>query len=250
MPDRMQQVGLAQPGVAVDEQRVVGLGRRLGDRDRRGVREPVARSDHERLERVLGVEPGAAQPRTALTQVDYGTVRALVRAGRLVQRAVLGLRPVSLDMIRFRVRRGGRLGGEIADRRGRRGAELRRRVDGDGQLDVPAELLGQGLGNQRAQPGLQLLLDELVGGGDQRRVLHQPERAGQLQPGPLMRLNLQVSKPVEGSCPDFRQVGSSHLCAPLASPCREPSAHDPQNHPHVVHVASQLHAVTGAVRGE
>jgi hypothetical protein len=29
--DRVQQVGLAQAGVAVDEQRVVGLGRRLGD---------------------------------------------------------------------------------------------------------------------------------------------------------------------------------------------------------------------------
>jgi len=112
-------------------------------------------------------------------------------------------------MIRFRVPRGvrrGRLGGEVADRRGRSGAELRRRVDGDGQLDVPAELLGQGLGDQRAQPGLQLLLDELVRGGDQRRVLHQPKRAGQFQPGPLMGLNLQVSESVEGSCPNFCQV--------------------------------------------
>ena len=33
--DGVQQVRLAQPGVAVDEQRVVGLGRRFGDRDAR-----------------------------------------------------------------------------------------------------------------------------------------------------------------------------------------------------------------------
>ena len=42
--DRVQQVGLAEAGVAVDEQRVVGLRRRLGDRDRGGVREAVATS--------------------------------------------------------------------------------------------------------------------------------------------------------------------------------------------------------------
>ena len=56
--DGVQQVGLAQPGVAVDEQRVVRLGGRLGDGDGGGVREPVARPDDERLERVLRVQPG------------------------------------------------------------------------------------------------------------------------------------------------------------------------------------------------
>ena len=41
--DRDQQVGLAQAHAAVDEQRVVGGGRRrLGDGHRRGVGEPVA----------------------------------------------------------------------------------------------------------------------------------------------------------------------------------------------------------------
>jgi hypothetical protein len=39
VPDGVQQVGLAQAGVAVDEQRVVRLRRRLGHRDRGGVRE-------------------------------------------------------------------------------------------------------------------------------------------------------------------------------------------------------------------
>ena len=56
--DRVQQVGLAQPGLAVDEERVVRLGRRLGDRDRRRVREAVARADDEGVEGVLRVQPG------------------------------------------------------------------------------------------------------------------------------------------------------------------------------------------------
>ena len=43
--DRVQQVRLAQPGVPVDEQRVVRLGRRLRDGDGGRVREPVAGAD-------------------------------------------------------------------------------------------------------------------------------------------------------------------------------------------------------------
>ena len=126
---------------------------------------------------------------------------------------------------------------------------LRRRVDGDGELDVAAELLGQRLGDQRAQPGLQLFLDELVRRGDEGGVLHQAERPGEFQPGPLVRLDLQVSQPVEGSCPDFCQVRICHLCAPLASPRREPRSRSTK-HPHVVHVASPLHTVTAAAWGE
>ena len=54
--DRVEQVGLAESRVAVDEERVVGLGRRLGDRDRGGVREPIARTDDEVVEDVLRVQ--------------------------------------------------------------------------------------------------------------------------------------------------------------------------------------------------
>ena len=54
--DRLQQVGFPQARRAVDEQRVVGLRRRLGHRERRGVREPVRRADHEVVERVLAGE--------------------------------------------------------------------------------------------------------------------------------------------------------------------------------------------------
>ena len=62
--DRVQQVGLAQPGRAVDEQRVVGPGRALGDRQRGRVREAVRGADDELVEGVAGIqrrgEPGRA----------------------------------------------------------------------------------------------------------------------------------------------------------------------------------------------
>ena len=56
MADRVQQVGLAEPGRAVDEQRVVGTGRALGHRQRGGVREAVRRADDELVERVAGIQ--------------------------------------------------------------------------------------------------------------------------------------------------------------------------------------------------
>jgi hypothetical protein len=56
MTDRVQQVGLAESCPSVDEQRVVRLGRSLGDREGGRVSKPVGRPDHEGVERVLGVE--------------------------------------------------------------------------------------------------------------------------------------------------------------------------------------------------
>jgi len=53
---RVQQVGLAESHPAVDEERVVGLGRQLGDRLGRGLGELVRRADHERVEGVLRIE--------------------------------------------------------------------------------------------------------------------------------------------------------------------------------------------------
>ena len=58
--DRLQEMGLAEPRAAVDEERVVGLCRRLGDGQRRRVREAVRRADHEVVERVLRVGAGLA----------------------------------------------------------------------------------------------------------------------------------------------------------------------------------------------
>ena len=80
---------------------------------------------------------------------------------------------------------------------------LRDRIHRDGELDVPAELLGERLGDKGPQPRLELFLDEFVRCRDERGVLHQPERAGELQPGALVRLDLEVSEPVKRSCPDL-----------------------------------------------
>ena len=60
--DRLQQMRLAEAGAAVDEERVVGLRRRFGDRERGRVREAVRRADHEGVEGVLRVEAAALGP--------------------------------------------------------------------------------------------------------------------------------------------------------------------------------------------
>ena len=63
VPDGLQQVGLAQPDAAVDEQRVPARRRRLGHHARRRVGELVGRTDHELVERVavdqVGREAGS-----------------------------------------------------------------------------------------------------------------------------------------------------------------------------------------------
>ena len=56
VPDRVQEVGLAQPGRAVDEQRVVGPAGALGDGQGRGVREAVGGPDDELVEGVAAVQ--------------------------------------------------------------------------------------------------------------------------------------------------------------------------------------------------
>ena len=65
--DRVQQVGLAEPGRPADEQRVVGQPGHLGDGERGGVGEPVAVADDELVEREARVEgrAGARSPRPA-----------------------------------------------------------------------------------------------------------------------------------------------------------------------------------------
>ena len=63
VPNRMHEVGLAQPDSAVDEQRVVGPRRRLGYRPTGGVGELVGRADDEGVERVARIQPGRADRR-------------------------------------------------------------------------------------------------------------------------------------------------------------------------------------------
>ena len=75
--DRDQQVGLAEPGRAVEEERVVGLRGGLGDGQRGGVGEAVAVADHEALEGVARVEVSAALLGAALEgrEADLGKHR-------------------------------------------------------------------------------------------------------------------------------------------------------------------------------
>ena len=95
VPDGVQEVGLAQPGVPVDEQGVVGLGRHLRHGLGRGVGEAVRRPDDEGVEGVAGVEaphvavvgdgpaaPGAARPGVALVRgvEELGAVRSSSRS--------------------------------------------------------------------------------------------------------------------------------------------------------------------------
>ena len=70
---RVQQVGLAEAGLAPDEQRVVGARRRFGDGEAGGVGEAVGRADDEGVEGVAPVEAD-----------DSASLAAILR-GRLVK---------------------------------------------------------------------------------------------------------------------------------------------------------------------
>ena len=113
----MQQVRLAQAGVAVDEQRVVGLGGGLGDRDRGGVREPVAAPDDECVERVLRVQPGGGRARRLVLLVPVlpccsrcpcgWYCRGPAGSGWLAAAAAVSAGPARLQLL---VSRGGAVG--------------------------------------------------------------------------------------------------------------------------------------------
>ena len=81
--DGVQEVGLPQAGVAVDEQRVVAGGGGLGDPLGGGVGEPVGRSDDEGVEGVAGVEDGRLAPETAPAGAPAGAVTAPLASGRV-----------------------------------------------------------------------------------------------------------------------------------------------------------------------
>ena len=60
LADRLHQMRLAEADAAVDEERVVGFGRRLRDREAGGVRDLVVRPDDERLESVARIQARAS----------------------------------------------------------------------------------------------------------------------------------------------------------------------------------------------
>ena len=81
--DGVEQVGLAEPGVAVDEERVVRLRRRLGDGDRGGMGEAVGLADDEVVERVLRVQARvAARERRMRHRASLAIGWRMARRGR------------------------------------------------------------------------------------------------------------------------------------------------------------------------
>ena len=161
VPDGVQQMRLAQPGVTPDEQRVVGPRRRLGDRDRGRVREPVGRADDERVERVPLVQPGVRTRGDRLRRPRRGVGRPDVPGRRTVQRRPL-LR-----------RRRGVLGGQtgvagetseaLGPLLGPLGLRLAVRlgIDDDGQRDRGAKVAPQRVADRLSQVALDVVLGEV-----------------------------------------------------------------------------------------
>ena len=79
--DGLQQVRLAEAGVAVDHERVVGLPGRLGDGQRSCVREAVRAADHERAEGVLRAQRLDRARRAGRAVAGFALAAAALRRG-------------------------------------------------------------------------------------------------------------------------------------------------------------------------
>jgi hypothetical protein len=95
--DGVQEVGLAESRVAVDEERVVGLRRRLGHGDSCGMSEPVGSADDEVVEVVLRVQPGVGAA-TRVGRVDRRRNQLRFDVGRLLADARILFERVVLDV--------------------------------------------------------------------------------------------------------------------------------------------------------
>ncbi len=207
MADRVQQVRLAQTGVAVDEQRVVRLARCLGHSHRGSVREPVGGADDEGLEGVLGVEPGLQGAGSCGVRADVRPVEArlaLLRSGaaeRVASRvAVLG--QVTQPAVR-EVRAVGHRHDVGPPRicrhvvlmtcrlvRRRRRVVLQGRVHRHRDPDLPMEAHAQRVLELGSEPTLELAAGEVVGDRDDGGALVQRDRFARPEPGPLVGLEL------------------------------------------------------------
>jgi hypothetical protein len=101
--DRLEEVCLSEAGAAVDEERVVGLSRRLGDCERGRVREAVRRPDDEEVEGVLRVQ-ALAEPRRRrglellrLVEFAHRESHGAVASHRLADRGMDEVEEVILD---------------------------------------------------------------------------------------------------------------------------------------------------------
>ena len=143
--DRRHQVGLAEPGRAVEEERVVGLARQLGDGERGTVRNPVSRPDDEAPEGLAGIERHRSgnDARILARGVRGALVDELDRLdlrGLAVKRGEQGLRVAALDPRPDRLRRRQQQGGPaLCDHAQRIDPELDRRArKGAGEVAADA----------------------------------------------------------------------------------------------------------------
>ena len=222
--DRVQQVGLAQPGLAVDEERVVGLGRRLGDRDRGGVGEAVARADDEGVEGVLRVQAGRLDlDRLVLGDPGARPAAAAAHPGA-ERRGLVGASSASASSssVRVAVSGGGRAGLVGVAVQAQRG------VDRHGQPDLLAELVGQRVGHLLAHAGLEDVLGVVVraprAGRSGRSGRRAGSGAGRRAAGPGCRHRRErracVCQTLPNSDLRLRHVWSTPLRVAWMSPAR------------------------------
>ena len=104
--DRVQQVGLAEAGRAVEEERVVGLAGQLGDGERGGVGEAVGVADDELVERELRVELGlGARRRRAPARASARGAARSARRARRRRRSCPGPSTAAAQVCRTRAKR-------------------------------------------------------------------------------------------------------------------------------------------------
>ncbi len=203
VPDGVEEVGLAEPRVAVDEQGVVGPAGRLRHGLGGGVGQPVRGGGHEGLEGELGVE------------LDGGRLPA--RPGRLP-----GLR---------------RHGGLAA--RAARPEDLARDVGsvaaGLGLLDLEAapdrrtHLVGQGVLDHGEVAGLHPLADEAVGDGQDEHAVGVRHGLDARQPELPRALRHLVAQGPGALCPEISCLG--HCVRPNAPSPPSASSHHVRNDP-------------------
>ena len=164
MADGLHQVGLAEPGGAVDEERVVGLAGRLGDGVRGGGGELVRLADDEGVEGVALVE--------RLGRGIGHSRRAGQRRRRRDEEVHLGPgQPLFVD------------------------PEDHRHRSAEGAFGEPGE--------QRGVLGFVPLHGELVGHAQDQPVVLERDRLGGLEPGLEILLGDFAPGVVQNACPGF-----------------------------------------------
>ena len=146
--DGVQQVGLAETGVAVDEQRVVRAAGCLGDGDGGGMRKAVAVADHEGLEGVALVQPRR-----------WSSGRAATHRHQPVCRTLLGV-----------------IGHEI---------RIRGRSYDDRELDRTVQRGRHAVDHKWPELAVEQLMNDLVGCAEEHRAVEHADGADPADPRPI-----------------------------------------------------------------